>query len=142
MLHQQKTHFCLPTKVRFCEKNKLAELSMEFSVDIINLVKYLKSNHESIISNQISRSGTGIGANIHEAQYAQGKKDFISKLEIPLISFCHDGGNVLNRHYFLFHNAFRDNFLHLILFQSSHEKYYVHAIFHGLHLLFYENLYQ
>ena len=64
--------------------NKLAELSMEFSVDIINLVKYLKSNHESIISNQIGRSGTSIGANIHEAQYAQGKKDFISKLEIAL----------------------------------------------------------
>ena len=57
---------------------------MEFSVDIINLVKYLKANHESIISNQIGRSGTSIGANIHEAQYAQGKKDFVSKLEIAL----------------------------------------------------------
>ena len=66
------------------KENKLAELSMEFSVDIINLIKYLKSNHESIISNQIGRSGTSIGANIHEAQYAQGKKDFISKLEIAL----------------------------------------------------------
>lgn len=64
--------------------NKLAELSMDFSVDILNLVKCLKSNHESIISNQIGRSGTSIGANIYEAQYAQGKKDFISKLEIAL----------------------------------------------------------
>ena len=64
--------------------NKLTELSMDFSVDIINLVKYLKSTHESIISNQIGRSGTSIGANIHEAQYAQGKKDFVSKLEIAL----------------------------------------------------------
>ena len=64
--------------------NKLTELSMEFSVDIISLVKQLKSNHESIISNQIGRSGTSIGANIHEAQYAQSKKDFISKLEIAL----------------------------------------------------------
>lgn len=54
---------------------------MDFSVDIINLVKFLKSNHESIISNRIGRSGTSIGANIHEAQYAQGKKDFVSKLE-------------------------------------------------------------
>ena len=63
---------------------KLRELSMEFSVDIINLVKYLKANHESVIANQIGRSGTSIGANIHEAQYAQGKKDFISKLEIAL----------------------------------------------------------
>ena len=66
------------------KENKLAELSMDFSVDIIELVKYLKSMKESIISNQIGRSGTSIGANIHEAQYAQGKKDFISKLEIAL----------------------------------------------------------
>ena len=65
-------------------ESKLRELSMEFSVDIINLVKFLKSNHESVIANQIGRSGTSIGANIHEAQYAQGKKDFISKLEIAL----------------------------------------------------------
>ena len=66
------------------KENKLAELSMKFSVDIINLVKYLKSSHESIVSKQIGRSGTSIGANIYEAQYAQGKKDFISKLEIAL----------------------------------------------------------
>ncbi len=65
-------------------ESKLRELSMEFSVDIINLVKYLKSNHESVIANQIGRSGTSIGANIQEAKYAQGKKDFISKLEIAL----------------------------------------------------------
>ena len=65
-------------------ENKLVELSMEFSVDIINLVKFLKSNHETIIANQIGRSGTSIGANIHEAQYAQGTKDFISKFEIAL----------------------------------------------------------
>lgn len=65
-------------------ESKLRDLSMEFSVDIIELVKRLKSIHESIISNQIGRSGTSIGANIHEAQYAQGKRDFISKLEIAL----------------------------------------------------------
>ena len=64
--------------------SKLRELSMEFSVEIIELVKHLKSGKEAIISNQIGRSGTSIGANIHEAQYAQGKKDFISKLEIAL----------------------------------------------------------
>ena len=66
------------------KENKLVELSMDFSVDMINLVKYLKVNHETIISNQIGRSGTSIGANIHEAQYAQGTKDFISKFEIAL----------------------------------------------------------
>ena len=45
-------------------EDKLGDLSMEFSVDIINLVKFLKSNHETIIANQIGRSGTSIGANI------------------------------------------------------------------------------
>ena len=66
------------------KENKLAELSLDFSVDIINLVKDLKASRESVISNQIGRSGTSIGANIHEAQYAQGKRDFISKMEIAL----------------------------------------------------------
>ena len=66
------------------KENKLVELSMDFSVDMINLVKYLKANHETIISTQIVRSGTSIGANIHEAQYAQGTKNFISKFEIAL----------------------------------------------------------
>ena len=65
-------------------ESKLRYLAMEFSVDVIELVKHLKSVKETIISNQIGRSGTSIGANIHEAQYAQGKKDFISKLEIAL----------------------------------------------------------
>ena len=64
--------------------DKLSVQSMDFAVSIINLVKLLKENKEHIISNQIGRSGTSIGANIHEAQYAQGKKDFISKLEIAL----------------------------------------------------------
>ena len=44
----------------------------------------MKLQHESVISNQIGRSGTSIGADIHEANYAQEKKDFISKLEIAL----------------------------------------------------------
>ena len=57
---------------------------MDFAVDIVALVKELKLQKENIISNQIGRSGTSIGANIREANYAQGKKDFISKLEIAL----------------------------------------------------------
>ena len=64
--------------------DKLAEQSMNFSVDIINLVKKLKEQRESIISNQIGRSGTSIGANIREAKYAHGIADFISKMQIAL----------------------------------------------------------
>ena len=64
--------------------SKLRDLSMAFSVQIIHLVQELKARHESVISSQIGRSGTSIGANIFEANYAQGLKDFISKLEIAL----------------------------------------------------------
>ena len=65
-------------------ESKLRNLSMDFAVDIVNLVRELRSKHENVVANQIGRSGTSIGANIHEANYAQGKKDFISKLEIAL----------------------------------------------------------
>ena len=62
----------------------LSARSMDFAVSIIQLVKELKQQKESIISNQIGRSGTSIGANIREAQYAHGKADFIAKLQIAL----------------------------------------------------------
>ena len=65
-------------------ESKLRTQSMDFAVSIINLVKSLKEKRESIISNQIGRSGTSIGANIREAQYAHGKADFIAKLQIAL----------------------------------------------------------
>ena len=65
-------------------ESKLRTLSIDFAVQILNLVKFLKSQHETIVSNQIGRAGTSIGANIHEAQYAHGKPDFISKLQIAL----------------------------------------------------------
>ena len=65
-------------------ESKLRSQSMDFAVQIINLVKSLKEKRESIISNQIGRSGTSIGANIREAQYAHSKADFIAKLQIAL----------------------------------------------------------
>ena len=65
-------------------ESKLRALSVDFAVQILNLVKFLKSQHETIVSNQIGRAGTSIGANIHEAQYAHDKPDFISKLQIAL----------------------------------------------------------
>ena len=65
-------------------ESKLRTQSLDFAVSIINLVKTLKANHETIISNQIGRSGTSIGANIREAQYAHGKADFVAKLQIAL----------------------------------------------------------
>ena len=64
--------------------DELSNQSLDFAVSIINLVKELKTKHESVISNQIGRSGTSIGANIREAQYAHGTADFIAKLQIAL----------------------------------------------------------
>lgn len=64
--------------------SKLRVQSMDFAVAITKLVKELKGKRESIISNQIGRSGTSIGANIREAQYAHGKADFIAKFQIAL----------------------------------------------------------
>lgn len=59
--------------------------SKDFAKDIIFLCRKLKNEKvESVIVNQLLRSGTSVGANIHEAQYAQGTKDFISKFEIAL----------------------------------------------------------
>ena len=65
-------------------ESKLRTQSLDFAVSIIKLIKSLKAKHETIISNQIGRSGTSIGANIHEAQYAHGIADFIAKLQIAL----------------------------------------------------------
>ena len=57
----------------------------DFAVEIIFLCRSIKETaRESVMTNQLLRSGTSIGANIHEAQYAQSRKDFISKLEIAL----------------------------------------------------------
>ena len=63
----------------------LRSKSKEFAKSIVFLCRKLKDNHvESDLSNQLLRCGTSVGANIHEAQYAQGTKDFISKFEIAL----------------------------------------------------------
>ena len=61
------------------------EKAFNFSKRIIKLYKYLKNEKkEFVLSKQLLRSGTGIGANIKEARYAQSTKDFVSKLHIAL----------------------------------------------------------
>ncbi len=65
--------------------NVLIDKSIDFAARIIKLQRYLvKNKKETIISKQIVRSGTSIGANINEANYGQSKADFISKLHISL----------------------------------------------------------
>ena len=67
------------------KENLIVEKSIEFAVRVVNLYKYLVDEKcERIMSKQLLRSGTSIGANVREAIYAQSKKDFINKLSIAL----------------------------------------------------------
>ena len=66
-------------------RNIIAEKSFQFAIQIVNLSKSLyDEKHEYVLSRQLLRSGTSIGANIAEAQQAQSRPDFISKLSIAL----------------------------------------------------------
>ena len=61
----------------------LRDKAKDFAKTVVFLCRDMKSSHkESVLINQLLRSATSIGANLHEAQYSQGTKDFISKLEI------------------------------------------------------------
>ncbi|MDP8226674.1 MAG: four helix bundle protein [Candidatus Celaenobacter polaris] len=65
--------------------NLIQNKSFEFAIRIVNLYKYLKEEKkEYVLSKQILRSGTSIGANIEEGLGGQSKKDFIAKLQISL----------------------------------------------------------
>ncbi len=64
--------------------NLLVDKSIDFAARILKLCKYLEDKKEYIISKQIARSGTSVGANINEAQYGSSKADFVSKLQISL----------------------------------------------------------
>ena len=67
------------------KENLLIDRSITFAARIVKLQRYLiKDKKETVISKQIIRSGTSIGANINEANYGQSKADFISKLHISL----------------------------------------------------------
>ena len=64
------------------KENIILKKSYAFALDVINLYKFLIEKKEFVLSKQILRSGTSIGANIHEGVASQSKKDFINKLGI------------------------------------------------------------
>ncbi len=67
------------------ENNIIKEKSFKFAVKIVNLYKYLmEEKKEFVLSKQILRSGTSIGANVNEALQGESKKDFLSKMNISL----------------------------------------------------------
>ncbi len=63
----------------------MLDKAKDFAVEVVNLCKRVKeAKRESVMTNQLLRSGTSIGANIHESKYAHGTADFISKMQIAL----------------------------------------------------------
>lgn len=67
------------------KENFLVDLSKQFAVDIVNLCTDIKENRKSnVLLNQVLRSGTSIGANIHEANYATSKADVINKFYVSV----------------------------------------------------------
>ncbi|WP_353077407.1 four helix bundle protein [Flavobacterium sp.] len=66
------------------KQNVIKEKSFEFAKEIVYLYKNLADKKEFVLSRQLLKSGTSIGANIREAEHAQSKADFINKLSISL----------------------------------------------------------
>lgn len=64
------------------KENLLVSLSKQFAIDAINLCTEIKN--KNILVNQLLRSGTSIGANIHEGNYASSRADFVNKFQIAL----------------------------------------------------------
>lgn len=83
------------------EKNILREKTYSFALRIVQLARELNEQREFILSKQILRAGTSIGAMVRESEYAQSKADFINKISIALkeanetdywLSLLKDGG--------------------------------------------------
>jgi four helix bundle protein len=66
------------------KRNVIKDKSFEFAKEIVYLYKNLADRKEFVLSRQLLKSGTSIGANIREAEHAQSKADFINKLSISL----------------------------------------------------------
>ena len=63
-------------------KNIVVAKSIDFALDVISFCEQLESSRKYVVANQLLKSGTSIGANIHEAQNAESRADFIHKVKI------------------------------------------------------------
>ncbi len=64
--------------------NPIQELSVQLAIAIVRMVDQINTPKSSYLTDQIARAGTSVGANVHEAQHAQSRRDFIHKLELAL----------------------------------------------------------
>lgn len=78
----------------------MLDKSKDFAVEIVNTCRIIKeTKKESVMTNQLLRAGTSIGANIHESKYAHGTADFVAKMQIALKE-CYESDywlEILNR---------------------------------------------
>ena len=74
----------LASEVILMEENKLIDLSFALAKCVVKLADSINTPKSSYMIDQFARAGTSVGANIHEAQYAHSKADFVAKLEIAL----------------------------------------------------------
>ena len=91
--------------------NLLYDLSKAFALRIIKLNRYLREEkHEYMMSNQIYKSGTSIGANVSESMHAHSRADFINKLEIALkearetkywLELLHESDTIEEKHFYV-----------------------------------------
>jgi four helix bundle protein len=64
------------------KSNLIVDLTIKFALEIIEYCELLESKKKFVLANQLLKSGTSIGANVHEAQNAESKADFIHKIKI------------------------------------------------------------
>ena len=98
--------------------NIIFKKSLAFSVRIVNLHRYLSDcKREYVISRQICKSGTSIGANVAEAQRAQSTADFVSKMKIALkeanetqywLLLLHKTKYISDKEFFSMHNDLKE----------------------------------
>ena len=98
------------------KNNPIAILTKQFALRIVKMYKYLQEEkREYVLSKQVLRSGTSIGANVRESIYAQSRADFISKMSIALkesseteywIELLHESGYIDDK---TFDSVFDDN---------------------------------
>jgi len=91
------------------KENPVRDKSFGFALRIVKLAKYLRDERrEFVLSNQVLRSGTAIGALVREAEHAQSRADFVSKMNIALkeanetdywIELLHQSGEIDNQGY-------------------------------------------
>ena len=99
------------------KENILQEKTLAFSVRIVNLYKYLTQKKEFVISKQLYKCGTSVGANVAEAQRAQSTADFVSKMKIALkeanetqywLLLLHKTKYISDKEFFSMHNDLKE----------------------------------